>query len=84
MTPAESVLRQHPCAGKAHEYYLIYTGASQPVLLEFNLPEGEHYQAEIIDTWEMRATKGGIYSGRVDIPLPGKAYHALVLRRVEK
>ncbi len=84
LTPAESVLRQHPCAGKAHEYYLIYTGASQPALLEFNLPEGEHYQAEIIDTWEMSATKGGIYSGRVDIPMPGKAYHALVLRRVEK
>lgn len=79
---AESVMRQVHCAGKAHEYYLIYTGVSQPSLLEVNLPEGESYRAEVIDTWEMSVTAGEIYSGRVDIPMPGKAYQAMVLRRV--
>ncbi|MCB0151173.1 MAG: DUF5605 domain-containing protein, partial [Caldilineaceae bacterium] len=59
------------------------TGVAQPALLELSLPEGEHYQAEIIDTWEMSVTPGAIYSGRVDVPMPGKAYQALLLRRVE-
>jgi hypothetical protein len=72
-----------PCAGKAHEYYLIYTGVAQPALLEITLPETEQYRAEVIDTWNMTITQGAVYSGRVDIPMPGKAYHALILRRIE-
>ncbi|MCB0183524.1 MAG: DUF5605 domain-containing protein, partial [Caldilineaceae bacterium] len=44
--------------------------------------EGEEYRAEIIDTWEMSTATGGIYSGRVDIPMAGKPYHAMILRRV--
>ncbi|MCL4828765.1 MAG: DUF5605 domain-containing protein, partial [Caldilinea sp.] len=47
------------------------------------LPEGEQYQAEVIDTWDMTVTPSDRYSGRVDIPMPGKAYHALLLRRVQ-
>ena len=82
LEPMEEVMRQVPCVGQAHEYYLAYTGPSQPALLEFNLPEGEEYQAEIIDTWAMTVTPGERYSGRIDIPMPGKAYHALILRRV--
>jgi hypothetical protein len=46
------------------------------------LPEGEAYRADVIDTWDMTVTPGEVYSGRVDIPLPGKAYHALILRRI--
>jgi len=81
--PMTHVMRQHPCAGKDHDYYLIYTGVAQPALLEVNLPEGETYQAEVVDTWAMTVTPSQeTYSGRVDIPLPGKAYHALILRRV--
>ena len=83
LEPIEGVVQMHPCAGKAHEFYLIYPGVSQPALLEITLPAGEQYRAEVIDTWGMSVTQGDVYSGRVDIPLPGKAYHALVLRRVE-
>ncbi|HRW10301.1 MAG TPA: DUF5605 domain-containing protein [Caldilineaceae bacterium] len=82
LDPQPGVMRQVPCVGKDHEYYLIYTGPSQPALLELNLPEGEEYRAEIIDTWEMSTATGGIYSGRVDIPMAGKPYHAMILRRV--
>jgi hypothetical protein len=46
-----------------------------------SLPEGESYRAEFIGAWEMSVMPGAIYSGRVDIPMPGKAYQALVLRR---
>ncbi|NJR13620.1 MAG: DUF5605 domain-containing protein [Phyllobacteriaceae bacterium] len=76
-------MRQVPCVGKAHDYYLAYTGPSQPALLEFNLPAGETYRAEVIDTWGMTVTPGEVYSGRVDIPMPGKAYYALILRRMK-
>lgn len=83
LNPIEGVVRMHPCAGQAHEFYLIYPGVSQPALLEITLPEGEQYRAEVIDTWGMTVTPGEIYSGRGDIPMPGKAYHALVLQRVD-
>jgi len=82
LDPLDGVVQMHPCAGKTHEFYLIYPGVSQPALLEITLPEGEYYQAEVIDTWEMTSTPGAVYSGRADIPMPGKAYHALILRRV--
>lgn len=81
LDPISGLVNALPCAGKAHDFYLIYTGVSQPALLELLLPEGESYRAEVIDTWEMTVTPGAAYSGRVDIPMPGKAYHALVLRR---
>jgi len=83
LDPIEGVVKGLPCAGKAHEYYLIYTGVAQPALLEITLPETEQYRAEVIDTWNMTITQGAVYSGRVDIPMPGKAYHALILRRIE-
>lgn len=83
LDPMTQVLRQHPCAGKDHEYYLIYTGVAQPALLEFNLPEDKVYRGEVIDTWNMTVTPvEETYSGRVDIPMPGKAYQALILRKV--
>src|SRR5690606_10740953 len=83
LDPIAGVVNALPCAGKTHEFYLIYTGVSQPALLEISLPEGEQYQAEVIDTWGMSVTRGGRYSGRVDIPMPGKAYHTLLLRRAQ-
>lgn len=82
LDPMEGVLRMHPCVGLAHQYYLIYPGVSQPALLEITLPAGEEYQAEVIDTWGMTVTQGAVYSGQVDISMPGKPYHALILRRV--
>lgn len=81
LDPIGGVVNALPCAGKIHDFYLIYTGVAQPALLELSLPEGESYRAEFIDTWEMSVTPGALYSGRVDIPMPGKAYQSLVLRR---
>ncbi len=72
-----------PCAGQAHEYYLAYFGNHQPAELIAQLPEGEQYQAEIIDTWEMTVTRleEPIVRGAT-IKLPGKPYQALIMRRV--
>ena len=52
-------------------------------VLELTLPEGEQYQAEVIDTWGMTNTPlAEPVTGRAAVPLPGNPYHALTLRRI--
>ena len=83
LEPAEDVARWLPVAGKPHEYYLAYFGVHQPAQVTFTLPEGERYSAEIIDTWGMTATPvAEPVVGGVPLRLPGKPYHAVVLRRI--
>ena len=79
----DGVLRMFSCVGQAHNYYLIYTGVAQPAVLELTLPEGEQYQAEVIDTWGMtNSPLAEPVTGRAAVPLPGQPYHALTLRRI--
>ena len=83
LEPTDGVLRMFSCVGQAHNYYLIYTGVAQPAVLELTLPEGEQYQAEVIDTWGMTNTPlAEPVTGHAAVPLPGKPYHALTLRRI--
>lgn len=72
-----------PCAGQEHHYYLAYFGSHQPAKLVVNLPADERYQGEIIDTWSMTITPltEPLARGNV-VRLPGKPYHALLLRRI--
>jgi len=52
-------------------------------VLELTLPEGEQYKAEVIDTWGMTITPlTEPVTGCATVPLPGKPYHALTLRRI--
>lgn len=71
-----------PCAGQHSLYYLVYFGCHQPTQVTAHLPVGEHYQGEVIDTWNMTITPLAetIVSDAI-IPLPEKAYQALILRR---
>jgi hypothetical protein len=69
-------------AHQPHEYYVTYFGVNQPSELVANVPVGEQYKGQIIDTWEMTVltldepvTRGTV------IPLPAKPYQALILRR---
>ncbi len=60
-------------AGQEGEYYLFYFGVHQPAEHTFNLPEGNKYQVDVIDTWEMTATPlEGVFEGRFKVELPGK------------
>jgi Domain of unknown function (DUF5060)/Protein of unknown function (DUF4038)/Domain of unknown function (DUF5605) len=71
-----------PCAGQEHQYYLTYFGVHRPARMRLDVPEGETYTAEIVDTWEMTVTPLAepiVRGGWVD--LPGKSYQALILRR---
>ncbi len=72
-----------PSAGKSGSYYLTYFGFRQPRQMTITLDGDGEYTAEIIDTWEMSATRvPGTFSKSGTIQLPGKPYMAVLLRRV--
>jgi hypothetical protein len=84
LDPQDDLIKNRPpFVGKAHEYYLSYFGGHRPAWLNINVPEGEQYQAEVVDTWEMTVTplKEPVVRGAT-VPLPGKPYQALILRRI--
>lgn len=87
-------------AGLPGEYYLIYFGREAPDSWPFQLyktgvRDGQVYEAEIIDTWNMtvQPVAGQFVTIRKDgyhfvdtegrsVKLPGEPYHAIRLRRV--
>jgi len=70
--------------GRAGAYYLFYFGVHQPAEHTFDLPEGSRYRVEVIDTWGMTITPlEETFGGRFKVPLPGRPYCAVRLRRVE-
>ena len=46
------------------------------------LPEKIPRSVEVIDTWEMTVTDLGVFSASFRVPLPGKKYMAIRLRKV--
>lgn len=65
-------------------YELHYFGASRPSFQIFSLPEGEKYQIDIIDTWNMTVHDAGIHSGRTRIELPGHEWMAVRLKKISE
>jgi hypothetical protein len=67
--------------GKEGATSLFYFGVHQPAEWTLDLPEGNRYQAEVIDTWEMTVTPiEGTFAGRSKVALPGKPYLAVRLK----
>ena len=56
----------------------------QPSFREFFFPENETWQAEVIDTWNMKIENRGMFSGRVRVELSGRPYMAVRLTRVDQ
>jgi len=83
--PVAGVVRSgFPCATKEGRYYLTYMGIQQPASVPFQLAEGDVYEADIIDTWEMRLeTLPGWFTGTFSVPLPSKPYMAVRLRKLD-
>lgn len=68
---------------KTGEYYLHYFGNSQQAAAIINLPASEQFKLDVIDAWEMTITPvDGTFSGRIEIPLPGKPYMAVRATRL--
>jgi len=67
----------YPSLSVENEYYLFYTGRSQPAHFPLQLPDGE-YSIEILDTWECTFNQvDGTFSGNCSIKLPQKPYIAI-------
>ena len=62
------------------EHEIHYYGFGRPSFRNFQ-KEGS-WRVEVIDTWEMTVTDLGIFSGNFRVPLPGKEYMAIRLRKV--
>jgi hypothetical protein len=63
---------------KDDQYYLFYYGNSQQALARLRLPEQGKYKLEVIDAWNMTVMPvEGVFSGRTEIPLPGRPYVAV-------
>jgi Domain of unknown function (DUF5060)/Protein of unknown function (DUF4038)/Domain of unknown function (DUF5605) len=72
-----------PCAGSEHHYYLTYFGVHRPARMKFNVPAGEQYAGEVIDTWAMTITPLSapvVHDSWVD--LPAIPFQAVILRRM--
>ncbi len=83
LEPLDGVIRHdHPCAGKAGEYYLVYFGLHQPARVTLNLPDERRFSVEAVDTWGMTVEPRGEATGSVTVDLPGRPYFALIARRV--
>ena len=62
------------------EHEIHYYGFGRPSFRNFQ-KEGS-WRVEVIDTWEMTVTDLGIFSASFRVPLPGKEYMAIRLRKV--
>ena len=83
LDPVANVTNTHlGSAGQAGKYYLTYFGYRHPAQVTFSLPEGQRYQADVIDTWEMTIAPLDCPVERgTTIRLPRKPYLAVRLQR---
>ena len=65
------------------EFFLAYLGDRQPKKRVFDLGDRK-FQVDVIDTWNMTIAPIGIFTGKCEIPLPGKPRIALRLVKVKK
>ena len=64
-------------------YFLFYYGNSQQASAILRLPENREFQLEVIDAWNMTIDiVDGRFSGKTEIPLPGRPYMAIRAKAV--
>jgi hypothetical protein len=74
--------QKYPGAGREGEYYLYYYDLHQPAEMDFDLPMGVTFRADLIDPWNMTVTPlAGTYEGKFVLKLPGKPFQALRFRK---
>ncbi len=76
--PTEPWWNRKNCVSQEEEAFLFYYEDYQPSFRPIRLPEGNSYTIDVIDTWEMTINRlPGLYSGSIEVPLPGKPYIAV-------
>lgn len=64
--------------------YVYYFSFMRPSSRPFDMPEGVHFHAEVIDTWNMTIEDAGVHEGSFSIELPARQYMAIRLTRTEE
>ena len=64
------------------DYMIFYFSFMQPLFRDFHLDDEHDYAVERIDTWNMTTEPVGVYRGRFRIPMGGRPFMALRVRRV--
>ena len=62
---------------------MYYYGANRPCRRPFHMPEGQEFDVEVIDTWNMTITPAGRHSGEFTIDMPSRPYMAVRLVKVK-
>lgn len=75
-----------PCISSPQGVHLYYMGNTQSQEADFTVPDDGFYEADVIDVWHMRVTtlKQTFKGPGFSVPLPGKPYHAVRLRKIEE
>ena len=62
-------------------YRIDYFSFMCPSSRTYDMKDGGAWAAEVIDTWNMTAEPAGTFAGKFTVPLPGRPYMAIRLRR---
>ena len=74
--------QKYAVAAREDEYYLFYYDLSQPGEMDYDLPAGVSFRAEIIDPWQMTITAvPGTHQGKFVLRLPGRPHLAVRFRK---
>ncbi len=68
----------------AGEYFFYYYSLWRPSFRQIWVDDETEYDVDVIDTYDMTITPVGRFKGRFDVPLPGKQYMGIRLKKVKK
>ena len=63
------------------QYYFLYFSIWRPPFRQIWIDDETWFDAEVVDTWNMTITPMGRFKGRFELPLPGKQYIGIRLKR---
>lgn len=65
------------------DYYFFYYSLWQPTFRQIWVDDETEFDVDVVDTYNMTITPAGRHKGRFDIPLPGRQYMGIRLRKVQ-
>lgn len=66
------------------QYFIFYFGTHQPSARIYDLPEGNHYKVDLIDTWNMTIkTVAEHAAGQLRIEMPTRKFMAIRIEQVK-
>lgn len=64
------------------DYYFFYYSLWRPTFRQIWVDDETEFDVDVVDTYHMTITPAGRHKGRFDVPLPGRQYMGIRLKRV--